>query len=68
MTNLEPIVRKLIGSGLYRYQDNHRITYWHLWYDEESLKKEYFEDESLDQVIDWFYYNVLQLEMKDEEA
>jgi hypothetical protein len=66
MTNLEPIVRKLIEAALYKYQDADRKTRWHLFYKDDSITKPFYPDESQDQVIDWFYYNVLQLEHKEE--
>ena len=68
MTNLEPIVRKLIESCLYKYQDNTCQTKWHLLYGDQSIVKPYYPDESESQVIDWFYFHVLQLEHKNEEA
>jgi hypothetical protein len=64
--DLQPIVRNLIEGGLYKYRDKKGVKNWHFLYEEHSLKKEAFDDESMDQVIDWFYFNILQLEMQKD--
>jgi len=66
MTNLEPIVRKLIKTLLYKYHEANQLHSWYLLYEGKTFTKISQPDESLDQVIDWFYYTVLQCENKEE--
>lgn len=66
MNNLEPILRKLIESSLFKYRDPDGKHFWHLTYGRGSLKKESQPDETIDQAIDWFYYAVLQSEHEEE--
>ena len=66
MTNLEPIVRKLIETHIHKYYDESGSLSWCLTYGREFLKKESFPDETINQAVDWFYFNVLQCENKEE--
>lgn len=68
MTNLEPIVRKLISSNMLCCNPQDALSTYFLYYGDKHLSRAKNQDESEDQVIDWFYYRVLQLNMENEEA
>lgn len=67
MTNLEPIVRKLIASNMYCYYSEDGKSYWMIRYGKKEYSRELSLDETMAQAIDWFYFNVLQSE-HDKEA
>ena len=64
--NLESILRKMIQSNMWHYQDESAKSFWMLAYSGKKLKKEMNFDETQTQAIDWFYYSVLQLEHEEE--
>jgi hypothetical protein len=66
--NQEQIIRKLIFSNMLSFKEHDGSGTFYLYWGPMRLSRTINPDETINQVVDWFYYQILQSSMEELEA